>query len=69
MSDECPTPKQRQEIENSNDHDILVALGVDMLWVKKQFSNHLAHHSKYEVALIVALVLMVVERFIEGFFH
>jgi hypothetical protein len=59
-----PTPQQRQDLEDSKDHDILVALGVDMIWVKKQFSNHLAHHTKYEVALIVAIALMVIKDLI-----
>ena len=63
MSNEYPTPKQIQDLQQTNDHDIIVSLGVDMLWVKKQISNHLAHHTKYEVALIVAIILMVVERF------
>jgi hypothetical protein len=60
-SNGVPTPQQRQHLEDSQDHDILVALGVDMIWMKKQFSNHLAHHTKYEVALIVAIVLMVIK--------
>lgn len=65
MSNEYPTQKQRQEISQTQDHDILVGLGVDMLWMKKQISNHLAHHTKYEAALIVAIILMVVERFVQ----
>jgi hypothetical protein len=56
MSNESPTQEQ--------DHDIIVALGVDMLWLKTQISNHLAHHARYEVALLVAIVLMVIERFL-----
>lgn len=60
---EYPTDKHKQVIDESHDHDILVSLGIDMLWVKKQISNHMAHHTKYEVALLVAIIMLVVERF------
>lgn len=64
MNDSYPTEEQKQQVKSQDDHDILVALGVDMLWVRKQISNHLAHHTKYEVALVVAILLMVIERLI-----
>jgi hypothetical protein len=55
MSDRVPD-------ETVSDHDLLVALGTDMAWLKKCFSNHLAHHARYEVALIIAIILMVVKE-------
>lgn len=37
-------------------------LETDMAWVKKTLSNHLRHHEKYEVALVIGVLLMVAER-------
>jgi hypothetical protein len=48
--------------EEMSDHDLLVAMSVDMAWLKRCFSNHLVHHTKYEVALIVAIILLVVKE-------
>jgi hypothetical protein len=34
----------------------------DMAWVKTMLSNHLEHHKKYETALVIAILLMLIER-------
>ena len=34
----------------------------DMQWVKQTLSNHLKHHERYEIALIVGILLMIAER-------
>ena len=44
------------------DSRTLAELHTDMQWVKKTLGNHLKHHEKYEIALVVGILLMVVER-------
>jgi hypothetical protein len=55
-------PNDKETLQQADDHDILVGLGVDMIWLKKQFSNHLEHHKLYEKALLVAIILAAMDR-------
>lgn len=38
----------------------LCELHADMKWVKKTLTNHLQHHQRYEVALVIGLLLAIV---------
>ena len=40
----------------------LAKLKADIEWIKTSLSNHLKHHERYEIALIVGILLMVAER-------
>jgi hypothetical protein len=40
--------------EKVNDHDLLIAITQDMCWLKKMFSNHLAHHWAITLAVAVS---------------
>ncbi len=44
------------------DHVKLCELHTDMKWVKMTLSNHLKHHEKYEIALVIGILLLVAER-------
>jgi len=55
-------PNDKAKLQQAGDHDILVGLGVDMIWLKKQFSNHLEHHKLYEKALLLAIILAALDR-------
>jgi hypothetical protein len=40
----------------------LTEMKTDIKWIKKMLSNHLKHHERYEIALVVGIVLLVIER-------
>jgi hypothetical protein len=46
---------------NESDRMKLCELHADMKWVKTTLGNHLKHHEKYEIALVVGILLLVVE--------
>jgi hypothetical protein len=50
------------------DRRMLCELHTDMKWVKKTLGNHLAHHEKYEVALIAGILLAVAGQLLGYFF-
>ena len=45
------------------------SLNCDVQWIKKTLSNHLKHHERYEIALIVGVLLMVADRLFNNFFN
>jgi len=54
-------------MNNRTDHDILIAVEIELKELKEQFTNHLAHHRKLAYALIaiagsafIALSIVVV---------
>lgn len=49
-------------MKNQSDHSKLCEIYADMKWVKITLNNHLKHHERYEIALIIGILLMIVER-------
>lgn len=54
-----------------SDRELLVKLAIqsdvtsnDIRWIKKILGNHLKHHQAYEIALVIGIILLVIERFI-----
>jgi len=54
--------KKGVPLSELNDRQLLIKTVVDLQWVKKTLSNHLKHHEMYEIALVVGILLLVVER-------
>lgn len=49
-------------ISEFSDRKLLVKTVTDLQWVKKTLSNHLKHHERYEIALVIGVLLLVIER-------
>jgi hypothetical protein len=47
-----------------SDQRKLCELHADMKWVKRTLGNHLMHHEKYEIALIIGILLLILERWV-----
>ena len=45
--------------EKVTDHDLLISLSNDMTWIKKMFSNHLAHHWVITICVAGSLLTAV----------
>jgi hypothetical protein len=35
---------------------------IELRWIKRNLTNHLKHHERYEVALVVGILLLVAKQ-------